>query len=87
MHLEVWMFNVNLLNKPGEQTENTEDKSIIYTVDSKKEHPAGGDVQTPDIDSEMNSSKKQNNQKLFIILFLIMTVVVSGSVLIFYYLK
>ena len=87
MHLEVWMFNVNLLNKPGEQTEDTEDNSIIYTANSKKQHAEDGDVQNLEIDSAINSSRKQNNQKLFIILFLIIMVVVSASVLIFYYLK
>ena len=72
------MFNVNLLNKPGKQEENTKDNFISFNIES-----SNNDINT-NKESSINISSKSSledkkNIDLFsiIIIFLIIGIIVS----------
>ena len=79
------MFNVNLLNKPGKQDENTIEESIFsnHEISEEKERIIIND------DSKLLNSPKPQPKKidLFSIIIIILIIGIIISVLIGYYLK
>ena len=79
------MFNVNLLNKPGNQDENTTDESFFSDVQIGEEKER---IIIKD-DSELLNSPNSQSEKidLFSIIIIILIIGIIISVLIGYYLK